>query len=78
MFRLDLLTRVLEESLGGNAKTTLIVTCSPSMMNVQETISTLRFGMRAKNIKNKAKINREWTVPELLVILDRYKKQVAQ
>ena len=57
---------MLSESLGGNSKTTLVITCSPSFDNMRETVSTLRFGIRAKSIKNKAKINREWTIPELL------------
>jgi kinesin family protein 5 len=48
-YRNSKLTRILQESLGGNSKTTLIVTCSPSIYNENETISTLRFGMRAKS-----------------------------
>lgn len=51
------LTRLLSESLGGNAKTALIITCSPSPYNEAETITTLRFGTAAWNIKNKPKIN---------------------
>jgi len=47
-YRDSKLTRVLQESLGGNSKTSLIVTCSPSVFNDQETVSTLRFGMRVK------------------------------
>lgn len=58
-YRDSKLTRVLQESLGGNSKTCLIITCSPSVFNEQETISTLRFGKRAKQIKNKPKINKE-------------------
>ena len=46
--------------MGGNAKTSLIVTCSPSFSNLSETISALNFAYRAKNIKNVAKVNREW------------------
>ena len=68
-YRDSKLTRVLQDSLGGNSKTTLIVTCSPSPYNEQETISTLRFGTRAKFIKNQAKINREFTVAELKIRL---------
>ena len=56
-YRDSKLTRVLQESLGGNSKTCLIITCSPSNFNEAETISTLRFGKRAKQIKNKPKIN---------------------
>lgn len=51
--------------MGGNARTALIITCSPSPYNDAETLSTLRFGNRAKSIKNKPKINREFTVAEL-------------
>lgn len=39
---------MLRETLGGNSKTTLIVTCSPAIYNISETISTLKFGVRAK------------------------------
>jgi kinesin family protein 5 len=50
-YRESKLTRVLQESLGGNAKTALIITASPSSYNDAETLSTLRFGLRAK-VKN--------------------------
>lgn len=55
----------MQESLGGNSKTCLIITCSPSSFNAEETLSTCRFGARAKNIKNKAVVNRELSIPEL-------------
>ena len=51
-YRESKLTRILSESLGGNSKTCLIVTCSPHPFNEQETLSTLRFGANARNIKN--------------------------
>ncbi len=51
------LTRLLSESLGGNSKTALIITCSPSPYNEAETITTLWFGTAARNIKNKPKVN---------------------
>lgn len=41
------LTRILKESLGGNYKTTLIVTCSPHIYNCEETISTLKFAQKS-------------------------------
>merc|ERR1712048_385926 len=59
------LTRLLSTSIGGNSKTTLLVTCSPSIWNRDETISTLRFAKRAKKIKNKAKINKHKTREQL-------------
>ena len=56
-FRESILTRLLSDSLGGNCKTTLIICCSPCSYNVEESISTLRFGERAKKSKTKARIN---------------------
>ncbi|RLV93386.1 Kinesin heavy chain [Spathaspora sp. JA1] len=58
-YRDSKLTRILQESLGGNSRTSLIINCSPSSFNELETISTLRFGTRAKFIKNKAHVNTE-------------------
>lgn len=75
-YRESKLTRVLQESLGGNSKTSLIVTCSPHPNNMAETISSLRFGISAKKIKNTPKINKELTVPELLTLLDRAEKEM--
>ena len=57
-YRDSKLTRILKDSLGGNSKTTLIVTCSPHEMHLAESISTLRFGENAQKVKNKPKINR--------------------
>ena len=64
-YRDSKLTRILQESLGGNSRTTLIINCSPSSYNDAETLGTLRFGMRAKSIKNKAKVNAELSPQEL-------------
>ncbi|KAI8618724.1 P-loop containing nucleoside triphosphate hydrolase protein [Chytriomyces sp. MP71] len=49
----------LTHSLGGNAKTLMIATLSPASYNYDETLSTLRYANRAKNIKNKPKINED-------------------
>ncbi|KIV78731.1 hypothetical protein, variant [Exophiala sideris] len=68
-YRDSKLTRILQESLGGNSRTTLIINCSPSTYNDAETVSTLRFGMRAKTIRNKAKINAELSPAELKRLL---------
>lgn len=61
-YRDSKLTRILQESLGGNSKTSLIITCSPAKYNLEETLGTLRFGARAKRVKNKAKVNKELTI----------------
>ena len=66
----------MQESLGGNSKTCLIITCSPSIYNESETLSTLRFGERAKKIKNKPKINKEITVAELQKLVDQLKENL--
>ena len=76
-YRDSKLTRILQESLGGNSRTTLIVNCSPSSYNGDETLSTLRFGMRAKAIKNKAKINAELSPAELKSLLKKAQTQVT-
>ena len=67
---------MLSESLGGNSKTCLIVTCSPSPFNDQETLSTCRFGQRARSIKNNAKVNREYTIPELRKLLEKAEQEI--
>jgi kinesin family protein 5 len=51
-YRDSKLTYILKNSLGGNAKTILLVTCSPHIFNGEETMSSLRFAQRAKMIKN--------------------------
>lgn len=76
-YRDSKLTRILQESLGGNSRTTLIINCSPSSYNDQETLSTLRFGVRAKAIKNKAKVNTELSPTELKQLLKRAQSQVT-
>ncbi|KAJ3056456.1 hypothetical protein HK097_006775 [Rhizophlyctis rosea] len=76
-YRDSKLTRILQESLGGNSRTTLIINASPSSFNEAETLSTLRFGMRAKSIKNKAKINAELSPAELKALLKKSKTDLT-
>ena len=64
-YRESKLTRILSESFGGNSKTCMIVTVSPHPFNDQETLSTLRYGSRAKNIRNSPKANLEIEVTAL-------------
>ena len=75
-YRESKLTRMLSESLGGNSKTCLIITCSPHPFNDQETLSTCRFGQRARSVKNNAKVNREYTIPELRKLLEVAEKDI--
>ncbi len=74
----------MQESLGGNSRTTLIINCSPSSYNEAETLSTLRFGIRAKSIKNTARVNQELSPLELKGLLQKaqlantsYQKHIA-
>ena len=60
---------MLQDSLGGNMKTALIINVSPSTFNMNETLSTLRFGSRAKSIKNTPKVNERKSVEELTALL---------
>ena len=53
------LTRMLQDSLGGNTKTAMIAAVSPADYNYEESMSTLRYANRAKQIKNKPKINED-------------------
>jgi len=76
-YRDSKLTRILQESLGGNSRTTLIINCSPSSFNDAETLSTLRFGVRAKTIKNKARMNVELSPAELKALLKEAKGRVV-
>ncbi len=77
-YRDSKLTRMLQESLGGNSRTTLIINCSPSSYNEAETLSTLRFGNRAKTIKNKAKINQERSAAELKELLAKAEIEIER
>ena len=58
-YRDSKLTRLLQDSLGGNTKTLMVACLSPADYNYDETLSTLRYANRAKNIKNKPKINED-------------------
>lgn len=58
-YRDSKLTRLLQDSLGGNTKTLMVSCISPADYNYEETLSTLRYASRAKNIANKPKINED-------------------
>uniref|UniRef100_A0A7E4UYI7 Kinesin-like protein n=1 Tax=Panagrellus redivivus TaxID=6233 RepID=A0A7E4UYI7_PANRE len=73
-YRDSKLTRLLQDSLGGNTKTVMIACISPSDNNYDETLSTLRYASRAKNIKNKPKINED---PKD-ALLRQYKEEIEK
>jgi len=81
-YRDSKLTRILEDSLGGNCKTTMMAMISPSSDAFGESLSTLKFATRAKKIKNEARINEDVDQRALLrkyeVELKRLKQELEQ
>ncbi|KAG1853753.1 P-loop containing nucleoside triphosphate hydrolase protein [Suillus subalutaceus] len=65
-YRESKLTRLLQDSLGGRTKTYIIATISPARSNMEETLSTLDYAIRAKSIRNKPEINQRMTRNSLL------------
>lgn len=65
-YRESKLTRLLQDSLGGRTKTCIIATLSPAKSNLEETISTLDYAFRAKNIRNKPQVNQLMSKKTLL------------
>ncbi|KAF9919039.1 kinesin motor protein cin8 [Lobosporangium transversale] len=76
-YRESKLTRLLEDSLGGKTKTCIIATISPAKSCLEETISTLNYANRAKNIKNTPEVNQKMSkktlIKEYLLEIDRLK-----
>ena len=65
-YREPKLTRILQDSLGGHTRTSIIATVSPASLNLEETLSTLEYAHRAKNILNKPDINQKLTKKVLI------------
>ncbi|XP_076102450.1 kinesin-like protein KIF11 [Mytilus galloprovincialis] len=65
-YRESKLTRLLQDSLGGKTKTSIIATISPASCNLDETLSTLDYAHRAKNITNRPEVNQKLTKKALL------------
>lgn len=72
-YRDSKLTRILQNSLGGNAKTAIICAVTPATAHVEESLSSLKFSNRAKNIKNNAKVNEVGVRVSLTGFLDNVK-----
>jgi kinesin family protein 5 len=64
--------------LGGNYKTSLVVTCSPHSSNKDETISTLKFATRAKTIKTHYKMNIMNSPESMLGVIEQLRLQLEE
>uniref|UniRef100_A0A8C9TMN5 Kinesin-like protein n=1 Tax=Scleropages formosus TaxID=113540 RepID=A0A8C9TMN5_SCLFO len=80
-YRESKLTRILQDSLGGRTKTSIIATVSPASVNLEETLSTLEYASRAKNILNKPEVNQKLTkralIKEYTEEIERLKRDLA-
>lgn len=80
-YRESKLTRILQDSLGGRTKTSIIATVSPASINLEETVSTLEYANRAKNIMNKPEVNQKLTkralIKEYTEEIERLKRDLS-
>lgn len=80
-YRDSKLTRLLQDSLGGNSKTIMIANVGPASMNYEETITTLRYAYRAKSIKNNPVKNEDVKEGKLLILqqeIERLKQLIME
>jgi len=80
-YRDSKLTRLLQDSLGGNSRTLMIACISPSDRDFMETLNTLRYANRARNIKNKVSVNQDKTsqrIAKLLEEIERLNYELAE
>jgi hypothetical protein len=75
-YRNSKLTRMLADSLGGNCRTTMMAMISPALEAMMETVSTLKFANRAKNIRNEARVNEDLDQKSLLRKYERELKKL--
>ncbi|XP_062380289.1 kinesin-like protein KIF11 [Sardina pilchardus] len=80
-YRESKLTRILQDSLGGHTRTSIIATVSPASINLEETLSTLDYANRAKSIMNKPEVNQKLTkralIKEYTEEIERLKRDLS-
>ncbi|KAI9097958.1 hypothetical protein K1719_025729 [Acacia pycnantha] len=77
-YRDSKLTRLLQDSLGGNSKTVMIACVSPADTNAEETLNTLKYANRARNIQNKAIINRDPVTAQVQALRNQVEQLQAE
>jgi len=77
-FRSSKLTHLLQDSIGGNTKTTFIVCASPHIFNREETLRSLLLAQSAKYIKNKAKINKDYSSKQLTKVVRDLETEIGK
>ncbi|KAK7386413.1 hypothetical protein VNO78_26631 [Psophocarpus tetragonolobus] len=77
-YRDSKLTRLLQDSLGGNSKTVMIACISPADINAEETLNTLKYANRARNIQNKPVVNRDLISNEMQQLRQQLKYLQAE
>jgi hypothetical protein len=80
-YRDSKLTRLLQDSLGGNSRTLMIACISPSDRDFMETLNTLRYSNRARNIKNRVIVNQDRTskqIAELKAEIEKLRYELSQ
>lgn len=75
-YRDSKLTRILQDTLGGNCKTSLLTTCAPVEQHFEETVSSLSFAYRARAICNRVKRNFVYSAERLVSFVERLQHQV--
>ncbi|GJY28461.1 kinesin-like protein KIN-4C, partial [Tanacetum coccineum] len=77
-YRDSKLTRLLQDSLGGNSKTVMIACVSPADTNAEETLNTLKYANRARNIQNKAIVNRDPVTAQMQMMKNQIEQLQAE
>lgn len=76
-YRDSKLTRLLQDALGGNSRTTMLITCSPDPECLEETANTFRFAAKAKEVRTLPKENKETTISELRILLAKTELELS-
>ena len=77
-YRDSKITRLLQDSLGGNSRTIMIACISPSDSDFMETLNTLKYANRARNIKNKVSRNQDSTSKQIAVLREQLQQALAE